>query len=98
MAHLLVPTRLCFVLAVAFSMTTSTVVFAQTAAEAAARQADVLQRQNQERISRDIENALPPDRTTQGIDTRTLCLPWMHRTWAANAMTSIPSSSTVRRT
>jgi len=72
MAHLLVPTRLCLVLAVAFSMTTSTAVFAQTAAEAAARQADVLQRQNQERISRDIENALPPDRTTQGIDTRTL--------------------------
>ena len=72
MAHLLVPTRLSLVLAAAFCVAAPATVHAQTAAEAAARQADVLQRQNQERISRDIENALPRDRATQGIDTRTL--------------------------
>jgi hemolysin activation/secretion protein len=48
--------------------------FAQTGADpaAASRQADVIQRQNQERIQRDIEAARPRDTTPQGIDTSTL--------------------------
>lgn len=72
MARILVPTRLAWLLAAAFSTSILPAAHAQNAADAAARQADVLQRQNQERINRDIENALPRDRTQQGIDTRTL--------------------------
>lgn len=41
---------------------------AQTAPDAAARQADILQRQNQERIQRDIESALPAGRPPGGAD------------------------------
>ncbi|MFK3740902.1 ShlB/FhaC/HecB family hemolysin secretion/activation protein [Massilia sp. TN1-12] len=66
------PTRLAWLLAAAFSGTGWSSANAQTAADAAARQADVLQRQNQERINRDIENALPRERASQGIDTRAL--------------------------
>jgi hemolysin activation/secretion protein len=44
---------------------------AQTAADRseAARQADILQRQNQERLQRDIESAMPSERAPAGIDT-----------------------------
>jgi len=44
---------------------------AQTAADRseAARQADVIQRQNQERIQRDIESAMPSGRAPSGVDT-----------------------------
>jgi len=66
------PTRLAWMLAVAFSATCWQSAHAQTTAAEAARQADVLQRQNQERINRDIENALPRERASQGIDTSTL--------------------------
>lgn len=47
---------------------------AQTAADRAeaARQADILQRQTEQRLQREIESALPQDRTPSGIDTRTL--------------------------
>lgn len=49
-------------------------VHAQTAADRAeaARQADILQRQQQQRQQRDIESALPPERAPAGIDTREL--------------------------
>jgi len=47
-------------------------VYAQTTAEQeAARQADILQRQNQQRLQQDIESALP-ERAPGGIDTRAL--------------------------
>ncbi len=72
MARLIFPTRLAWMLAAAFSATAWLPAHAQSAADAAARQADVLQRQNQERVTRDIENALPRDRSTPGIDTRAL--------------------------
>lgn len=64
------PTRIAFLLALAFHAG----AHAQTAgdAAAAARQADVLQRQQQERIQRDIESALPPAPAPGGIDTRNL--------------------------
>jgi len=68
----LVPTRLAYSLALAFSISTPFAAQAQVAADAAARQADVLQRQAQERINRDIERALPSERPVQGTDTRTL--------------------------
>ena len=42
---------------------------AQTGPAEAARQADVLQRQNLERIQRDIESARPPERAPSGADT-----------------------------
>jgi hemolysin activation/secretion protein len=71
MARSFVPARLACLLAAAFTLPAT----AQTAADNAARQADVLQRQNQERIQRDIENALPRDRAQPGIDTRTLVPP-----------------------
>lgn len=47
---------------------------AQTAADRAeaARQADILQRQNQQRLQRDIESAIPQERAPSGIDTREL--------------------------
>jgi len=72
MARLPVPTRLACVLAAAFSVTLP--ALAQTGIDpaAAARQADVLQRQNQERIQRDIEAARPRERGTEGIDTSRL--------------------------
>lgn len=41
---------------------------AQTTPDAAARQADILQRQNQERIQRDIESALSAERPPRGAD------------------------------
>lgn len=67
-----VPTRLACLLAAAFSVTLP--AFAQSAADpaAAARQAEVLQRQERERIQRDIEAARPPERATEGIDTSRL--------------------------
>lgn len=56
-------------LAAAFSLT----AHAQSPQDAAAaRQADVLQRQNQERINRDIEAARPRERGTPAIDPLTL--------------------------
>lgn len=47
---------------------------AQTAADqaAAARQADILQRQNLERVQRDFQSVLPAERVPTGIDTREL--------------------------
>lgn len=47
---------------------------AQTAADRAeaARQADILQRQNQQRMQRDLESAVPSERAPSGIDTREL--------------------------
>lgn len=47
---------------------------AQTPAdiEAARRQSEVLQRLEQERLQKDIERSLPPDRSPQGADTRAL--------------------------
>lgn len=47
---------------------------AQTAADQAeaARQADVLQRQTQERLRRDLESAVPVERAPSGIDTNEL--------------------------
>lgn len=60
-------------IAAAFSLTIP--ALAQTApdaAAAAARQADVLQRQNQERIERDIEAARPRERATAPIDPMTM--------------------------
>lgn len=50
------------------------VALAQTPAdlEAARRQSEVLQRQEQERLRQDIERAQPPERQPQGIDTRSL--------------------------
>jgi hemolysin activation/secretion protein len=67
-----IPTRLAALLALAFYA--GSPAHAQTAADAAAaaRQADVLQRQNQERIQRDIESALPANREPGGIDTKGL--------------------------
>lgn len=72
MARTFEPTRLALALAIAMSIGYPQAARAQSAADAAARQADILQRQNQERINRDIERALPPERPVQGIDTRTL--------------------------
>lgn len=48
--------------------------WAQTPAdlEAARRQAETLQRLEQERLRQDIERSLPPERSSQGIDTRSL--------------------------
>lgn len=69
MARSFAPTRLACLLAAIFTLPSA---IAQTAADNAARQADVLQRQNQERVQRDIENALPRDRAQPGIDTRNL--------------------------
>lgn len=68
----LTPTRLAWTLATAFLACSSQAVFAQSAADAAARQAEVLQRQNQERITRDIESARPRERAVEGIDTSKL--------------------------
>jgi hemolysin activation/secretion protein len=50
------------------------IALAQTPAdiEAARRQSEVLQRQEQERLRQDIERAQPPERQPQGIDTRSL--------------------------
>lgn len=72
MARLPVPTRLACMLAAAFSVTFP--ALAQTGVDpaAAARQAEVLQRQNQERIQRDIETARPRERGVEGIDTSRL--------------------------
>ncbi|MFL6717125.1 MAG: POTRA domain-containing protein, partial [Burkholderiaceae bacterium] len=42
---------------------------AQSPADAAARQADVLQRQNQQRLQRDIDAARPPEPAPGGADT-----------------------------
>lgn len=52
-------------------------VMAQTPADidAARRQAEILQRQEQDRIRRDIEAAQPPEKAPAGIDTRTLVPP-----------------------
>lgn len=63
-------TRLPCLLAAAFSLPAA--AQAQTAADAAARQADILQRQNQQRIERDIDAAKPRERAAPGIDTSTL--------------------------
>ncbi len=72
MSRLVTPTRLACVLAAAFSLPGA--VQAQSAgdAAAAARQADILQRQNQQRIERDIEAAAPRERSAPGIDTSAL--------------------------
>ena len=49
----------------------STITAAQTPSdiEAARRQAEVLQRLEQERLRQDLERAIPPERAPQGIDT-----------------------------
>lgn len=56
------------------SMVIHGTAYAQTAADraAAARQADVLQRQNLERMQRDFQSVLPDERAPSGIDTREL--------------------------
>lgn len=67
------PTRLACALAAAFALVPT--AHAQTgadAAAAAAQRADVLQRQQEERTRRDIESALPRERSEAGIDTRGL--------------------------
>ncbi|MFP5391039.1 MAG: ShlB/FhaC/HecB family hemolysin secretion/activation protein [Gammaproteobacteria bacterium] len=69
-------TPVACMLAAAFSVfSVPGAVSAQTvpdAAAAAARQAELLQRQNQQRIDADINAALPRPSTTPGIDTRAL--------------------------
>jgi hemolysin activation/secretion protein len=66
------PTRLVAALAAAFAVAPN--LYAQTGIDpaAAAQRADVLQRQEQERLKRDIEAARPPERTEPGIDTSRL--------------------------
>ncbi len=61
-------------LVVACLALTGGAALAQTAAdiEAARRQAETLQRLEQQRLQQDIERALPPERSPQGVDTRTL--------------------------
>lgn len=70
MARFVHPTRLAYALAAAFSLAAS--AHAQTPQAAAAQQADVLQRQDQERLKRDIEAARPRDRGVPAIDPLTL--------------------------
>jgi hemolysin activation/secretion protein len=66
------PTRLVCALAAAFAVTPD--LYAQTgiAPAAAAQRADVLQRQQDERLKRDIEAAKPRERNEPGIDTSRL--------------------------
>ena len=66
------PTRLACALAAAFAIAPD--LHAQTGIDpaAAAQRADVLQRQQEERIKRDIEAAKPRERTEPGIDTSRL--------------------------
>jgi hemolysin activation/secretion protein len=69
------PTRLAAAFAAAFAIVPN--LHAQTAADpaaaaAAAQRADILQRQEQERLKRDIDAAKPADRSEPGIDTSRL--------------------------
>jgi hemolysin activation/secretion protein len=66
------PTRLACALAAAFAVAPD--LYAQTGIDpaAAAQRADVLQRQQDERIKRDIEAAKPRERVEPGIDTSRL--------------------------
>ena len=66
------PTRLVCALAAAFAVTPD--LYAQTGIDpaAAAQRADVLQRQQDERLKRDIEAAKPRERNEPGIDTSRL--------------------------
>lgn len=72
MAPRLHPKRRAWMLAAAISSCFAHTAQAQSAQDAAARQADVLQRQNQERIARDIERALPRERSAEPVDTSKL--------------------------
>jgi hemolysin activation/secretion protein len=67
-------TRIGRWLVVACLMAGFNLTFAQTPTdiEAAKRQAETLQRLEQERLRQDIERTLPPERLPQGIDTRGL--------------------------
>lgn len=60
--------------AATFLVVASICAWAQTPAdlEAARRQAETMQRLEQERLRQDIERSLPPERSSQGIDTRSL--------------------------
>ena len=60
-------------IAVCLAVTCATLL-AQTPAdvEAARRQAEVMQRLEQQRLQQDIERALPPERSPQGVDTKAL--------------------------
>lgn len=66
------PTRLVAALAAAFAVVPN--LHAQTGIDpaAAAQRADVLQRQQEERLKRDIDAAKPRERVEPGIDTSTL--------------------------
>ncbi len=72
MPRLASPTRLACLLAAAFSLPGAAQAQSAADAAAAARQADILQRQNQQRIERDIEAAAPRARSAPGIDTGAL--------------------------
>lgn len=66
------PTRLAAALAAAFTIVPNVHAQSGIDAAAAAQRADVLQRQEQERLKRDIEAAKPADRSEPGIDTSRL--------------------------
>lgn len=72
MARFVHPTRLAYALAAAFSMAVPAHAQTPPGAAAAAQQADVLQRQDQERVKRDIEAARPRDRSAPAIDPLSL--------------------------